>query len=136
FRFCQRVVCNSRAAADSLRAAGLRESKLEVIPNGLPEQAFAECVPAIPPKPGVVRVGMIARMNNAVKNHPALLRAAAKLSEQCPAVEFVLVGDGPLRPGLEELAAELGIGEKVLFAGERQDIPAVLASMDVSVLIS
>ena len=136
FRFCDRVVCNSQAAAASLRAAGLPEHKLEIIPNGLTEQAFAECVPAIPREPGVVRLGMIARMNSAAKNHAAFLRAAAQLLTQCPTVEFVLVGDGPLRPGLEAMAAELGIKEKVLFLGERHDIPAVLASLDVSVLIS
>jgi L-malate glycosyltransferase len=136
FRFCDRVVCNSRAAADTLRAAGLPERKLEIIPNGLTEPAFAECVPAIPRKPGVVRLGMIARMNSAAKNHAAFLRAAAQLLTQCPTVEFVLVGDGPLRPGLEAMAAELGIKEKVLFVGERHDIPAMLASLDVSVLIS
>ena len=136
FQLCNRVVCNSRAAAESLRAVGLPERKLIVIPNGLPEQAFAECVPAIPRKPGIVRLGMIARMNNSVKDYPAFLRAAAKLSGKIPAVEFVLVGDGPLRPGLEKMARELGIEEKVFFAGERHDIPAVLASLDVSVLIS
>lgn len=136
FRFCHRVVCNSLAAAESLRAAGLPEQKLVIIPNGLTEQAFAECVPAIPRQPGVVRFGMIARMNSTVKNHPAFLRAAAQLLGECPGVEFVLVGDGPLRPGLEAMAAELGITEKVLFVGERHDIPALLASLDVSVLVS
>jgi glycosyltransferase involved in cell wall biosynthesis len=79
---------------------------------------------------------MIARMNNAVKNHPAFLRAATTLAKQYPAVEFVLVGDGPFRPSLEQMAAELGIQEKVLFLGERHDIPAILASLDVSVLVS
>jgi L-malate glycosyltransferase len=136
FRFCDRVVCNSRAAADTLRSAGLPERKLEVIPNGLPDEAFAEHVPAIPRKPGIVRLGMIARMNNAVKNHPVFLRAAAKLLKQFPQTEFVLVGDGPLRPELEQMATELGIKDKVLFAGERHDIPAMLASIDVSVLVS
>jgi glycosyltransferase involved in cell wall biosynthesis len=136
FRFCSRVVCNSRAAAVSLLSAGLPEEKLEIIPNGLTEEAFIEYPPAIPRKPGVVRVGMIARMNNTVKNHPAFLRAAAKLSKQYPIIEFVLLGDGPLRPGLEAMAAELGITEKVFFAGERHDISAMLASLDISVLIS
>jgi L-malate glycosyltransferase len=136
FRFCHRVVCNSRAAANSLRDAGLPEQKLAVIPNGLREEAFAACTPAIPHKAGTVRVGMIARMNNSVKNHPAFLKAAAKLSQKFPAVEFLLVGDGPLRPGLEQMAAELGIKGRVIFAGERHDIPEMLASLDVSVLIS
>jgi glycosyltransferase involved in cell wall biosynthesis len=136
FRLCDRVVCNSRAAADRLRSAGLPENKLEIIPNGLAEEAFAECVPAIPRAPGVVRVGMIARMNSAAKNHSAFLTAAAKLLKQYPDAEFLLVGDGPLRAGLEQMAAELGIKDKVLFVGERHDIPAMLASLDVSVLIS
>jgi len=136
FRFCQRVVCNSQAAATSLREAGLPKHKLEIIPNGLTEQAFAKCAPAIPLKDGIVRLGMIARMNSAAKNHAAFLRAAAKLLTQCPTVEFVLVGDGPLRPELESMAAQLGISEKVLFVGERHNIPAMLASLDVSVLIS
>jgi glycosyltransferase involved in cell wall biosynthesis len=136
FRFCQRVVCNSRAAAASLRHAGLPEEKLVVIPNGFPAQAFAETAPAIPRQANVVRVGMIARMNSAAKNHAVFLKAAAKLLKQSPAVEFVLVGDGPLRAGLEKMAAELGITDKVLFAGERHDVPALLASLDISVLIS
>jgi glycosyltransferase involved in cell wall biosynthesis len=133
---CQRVVCNSRAAADSLLAAGLPGDKLEIIPNGLLEEAFAACPPAIARQPGVVRVGVIARMNSTAKNHASFLQAAAQLLRPCPEVEFVLVGDGPLRPGLEKMAAELGIKDKVLFLGERHDIPAVLASLDVSVLIS
>lgn len=136
FRFCSRVVCNSRAAADTLRAAGLPEARIEIIPNGLTNQAFDECAPAIPRQPQVTRVGMIARMNNAVKNHPAFLKAAAKLAAEYSAVEFVLVGDGPFRPQLEQMAAELGIQRKVLFLGERHDIPAILASLDVSVLVS
>jgi L-malate glycosyltransferase len=136
FRFCDRVVCNSKAAAESLQTAGLPARRIEIIPNGLPEQVFATASPAIPKKPGVVRIGMIARMNDAVKNHPAFLRAGAQLAEKFANLELLLVGDGPLRPSLERLAADLGLGDRVIFAGERQDIPAMLASMDVSVLIS
>jgi glycosyltransferase involved in cell wall biosynthesis len=51
-------------------------------------------------------------------------------------VEFVLVGDGPLRPGLERQAELLGLGKHALFLGDRRDIPAILASLDISVLPS
>jgi L-malate glycosyltransferase len=136
FRLCDRVLCNSRAAAERLRKAGLPERKLEVIPNGLPERLFEACEPAIPRRPGVVRIGMIARMNDAVKNHPIFLRAAARVAREWPAAEFLLVGDGPLRPGFETMAADLGIAGKVSFLGERHDIPAILSSLDVSVLTS
>ena len=136
FRLCDRVVCNSRAAAEPLLKARVAADKLVVIPNALPEQAFAPAVPALPRQPDRLRVGMIARMNDSAKNHPAFLRMAAQLAPQFPSVEFVLVGDGPLRGSLEAMTGELGLTGRVLFLGDRADIPAVLASLDVTVLPS
>ena len=136
FRLCDRVVCNSRAAADRLIRQGLPPHKVVIIPNGIPDEAFAKAVPAVPPAPGRVRVGMIARMNDPCKNHSMFLHAAAQLVQRLPAAEFLLVGDGPFRPGLEEMAKRLGLQDRVRFLGERHDIPAVLAAMDVTVLPS
>ncbi len=130
------VVCNSRAAADRLTRAGLPDHKIKVIPNALPQEAFAETAPALPRSESVLRVGMIARMNNPVKNYPVLLDAAARLAAKYSNVEFLLAGDGPLRPELESMAKSLGIERQVRFLGDRSDIPAVLASMDISVLTS
>jgi len=53
-----------------------------------------------------------------------------------PDAEFLLVGDGPLRQQLENEASSLGLGASAIFLGDRQDMPAVVASMDVSVLTS
>jgi L-malate glycosyltransferase len=136
FRWADAVVCNSRAAADSLIAQGLPENKIAVIGNGLPPVAFVETEPAWPRQPGQLRVGMIARMNARSKNHHAFLTAAARIKDRHPEVEFVLVGDGPLREGLEQEAEKLGLGDRVRFAGHRQDIQAVLASLDITVLPS
>jgi len=136
FRLCDRVVCNSQAAADQLVSRRLPAHKAVVIPNGLSNEAFADAEPALPPAPGVLRIGMIARMNYSVKNYPAFLAAAARLAPKYPKLEFLLVGDGPLRPGLEVMARELGLGEKAKFLGDRRDIRALLAAMDISVLTS
>ena len=136
FQLCDRVLCNSRAAARCLREAGVPDRKLVVIPNALPEEAFAGATPALPEIPGVVRVGMIARMNDSAKNHRMFLRIAARLAAKFDAVEFVLVGDGPLRPELQAFAVELGLGDRIRFLGDRHDIPAVLASLNVTVLPS
>jgi glycosyltransferase involved in cell wall biosynthesis len=136
FRLCDRVVCNSLAAAERLIHEGLPQRKVVVIPNALPEESFADVPAALPPNPGVVRVGLIARMNNPVKNQSLFLRAAAKLTRDAPQIEFLLVGDGRLRCDLERLAHELGLGENVRFLGERRDISAVLASIDISVVAS
>jgi len=135
-RWCDSVVCNSRAAADRLMTLGLRENQLAVIGNGLPPEAFAATTPVLPRSPEVLRVGMIARMNTRAKNHHLFLRAAARLRDGFPGVQFVLAGDGPLRQELEREARELGLGNNILFLGDRRDIPAVLASLDITVLPS
>jgi glycosyltransferase involved in cell wall biosynthesis len=136
FRWCDRVVCNSQAAAQRLERVGIISRKLKVIPNALPEAAFANIAPALPALPEGVRVVMVARMNDPAKRHDIFLKAAARVAAQRPKVEFVLVGDGPLRPGLEAMAAKLGLQGRVLFLRDRRDVPAVLASCDVSVLSS
>lgn len=136
FRLCDRVVCNSQAAAESLRVAGMPEKKLAVIGNGLPPEAFCGALPASLENRRKLRVGMIARMSDRSKNHAAFMKMAAKLVPTFPESEFVLVGDGRLRADLEADAKQRGLADHVIFLGERQDIAAVLASLDVSVLTS
>jgi glycosyltransferase involved in cell wall biosynthesis len=136
FGWCDAVVCNSRAAAARLVAQGLAENRIVIIANGVPHSAFAPAVPVLPRQGSRLRVGMIARMNAASKNHLIFLHAAARLRRRFPGAEFVFAGDGPLRAVLEHRAEELGIRDRVLFLGDRRDIRAILASIDVSALPS
>ncbi len=136
FRWSDAVVCNSQAGADRLVADGLAQQKLHVIGNALPDEAFAAVPAALARRPGALRVGMVARMNARYKNHAGFLRIAARIHERFPEVEFVLAGDGPLRSEIELEAKMLGIGDRVSFLGDRRDVSAVLASMDVSLLTS
>jgi len=133
FGWCDAVVCNSQAAADRLIAAGLAPDKIAVIGNALPAEVFDTATAALPKKAGMLRVGMVARMNHHYKNHSGFLRIAAQIHQRIPNTEFLLAGDGPLRGELEREAESLGIGEHVIFLGDRQDMPAVLASIDIAV---
>ena len=136
FRWCDAVVCNSRAGADWLAADGMSRNKLFVIGNALPDETFAPVDAALTRRPGVVRVGMVARMNARYKGHSGFLRIAARIQQRHPEVEFLLTGDGPLRAELEQEAQSLGLGSQAIFLGDRRDVSAVLASMDVAVLTS
>ncbi|MFM9437459.1 sugar transferase (PEP-CTERM/EpsH1 system associated) [Janthinobacterium sp. CG_23.3] len=78
-------------------------------------------------------VGSVGRLV-AVKNHALLLTALAALARRDWVA--VLVGEGPARAALEELARSLGIAGRVRFAGQRDDVAAWLAAMDVYVLSS
>ncbi|MGD0825877.1 MAG: glycosyltransferase [Terriglobales bacterium] len=136
FRWCDAVVCNSHAAAGRLATAGLPREKLAVIGNALPVAAFETATPVLPRRSGTLRVGMVARMNAAYKNHGGFLRIAAEVHKRMPETEFVLVGDGPLRAEIERHAAALGLANRAVFLGDRRDISAVHASLDVAVLTS
>jgi glycosyltransferase involved in cell wall biosynthesis len=136
FRWCDAVVCNSRAGADWLAADGMSRNKLHVIGNALPDEAFATVGAALARRPAVMRVGMVARMNARYKGHSGFLRIAARINQRYPEVEFLLAGDGPLRGELEHEARSMGLGSQVIFLGDRRDVSAVLASMDVAVLTS
>ena len=136
FRMCDRIVCNSRAAAERLIQQGLSARKISIIGNGIPFSAFEEAVPRSHGKFAALRIAMIARMNTESKNHRIFLRAASVLIRQFPNAEFLLAGDGPLRSSLELEAKELGIADRVLFLGDCRDIPAILATADISVLPS
>ena len=129
------VICNSHAAASRLMKQGIAERKIAVIYNGLSASFFSSRPPAFPRSSGAPRIGMIARMNTRVKNHRLFLAAAARLRDQYPHLEFLLAGDGPLRPELEGLAKELNL-DRVRFVGECQDVRGFLASVDISVLPS
>lgn len=70
------------------------------------------------------------------KGHQYLLEAVAMLKDRIPNLKCLLVGTGDLRPELEDQVETLGIGDRVIFTGFREDIPAVTQLLDVSVLPS
>lgn len=67
-----------------------------------------------------------------LKNHAFVLNIAQELLKQNPQTYFLLVGDGPLRPEIENLARQAGIYEHIRFLGLRDDVPRLLlGAMDV-----
>ncbi len=69
------------------------------------------------------------------KAHDVFLRAAPLVIKAVPDAQFLIVGEGPLRPALERLSGELGL-RTCRFAGFREDIPNLLSLMDVFALPS
>jgi glycosyltransferase involved in cell wall biosynthesis len=82
-------------------------------------------------------VGLVARLDP-MKDHPTFLRAAALVRAQRPETRFVCVGGGPTEAlnQLKRLAGELGLGESLIWAGPRTDMPGVYNALDLMVLSS
>ncbi|MFP3869244.1 MAG: glycosyltransferase, partial [Desulfobacteraceae bacterium] len=60
------------------------------------------------------------------KNHLFLLKVIHSLRKKYPNTRCLLVGDGPLRPEVEARAKELGLADRITFAGVRNDVPGLL----------
>ena len=110
------------------------------LPNFLEERAFSH-VPVevrsarrrswgVPQ--GAFVIGTVARLAP-VKNHALVLRALQRLDED---VHLVLIGEGPSRRALEELAKELHVDRRVHFTGQLVETENLHQFFDVSVLCS
>lgn len=65
------------------------------------------------------------------KNHKFIVRIFAEVVKVKPDAFLLFVGDGDLRKETEELTVDLGIRNRVIFAGMRTDVNRVLQAMDV-----
>lgn len=80
---------------------------------------------------GAIVVGHVGRMAPQ-KNHLFLIDVFAEVKKREPRAHLLLVGDGPLRPTIEQRVKACGLGDSVTFAGLRPDVPRLmLAAMDV-----
>ena len=73
---------------------------------------------------------------HAAKGYPVLLKAFSRLVAEYPTARLIIVGDGPAAGALDELSRNLGISDRVCFAGERTDIADLLSAADSLVLSS
>ncbi len=64
------------------------------------------------------------------------IEAAKQASSRDPRLRFFIAGDGPLRPAAEQVIAAAGLQDKVRLLGWRQDVPELLAAMDLFLLTS
>lgn len=132
------AVAVSESVAAQLRRAEVAPDRIAIISNGIDVARFREARPTLGEGIGKgdrLVVGMVGRLVRE-KGAEYLLRAAREVLPLHPDTLFVLVGEGPARAEFEQMAHELRIEGRVIFAGQRQDMPGVYASMDVLVLPS
>lgn len=142
--FADLIICNSDAGRAYHVGQGYSSDRTIVIPNGIDLHHFrpdAEARRQIRAEWGIDTahrlVGLIARLD-VMKDHPTFLHAAARVSAERDDVRFVCLGDGPphYRDSLAALAASLGLSERLIWGGARNDIWRVYNALDVAVCSS
>lgn len=116
--------------------------KVRLIWNGAPLEEFAAHAGdreatrrALGFEDGQLVFGIVGRLSEQ-KGHRFLLEAAAQVFARAPEARLLVVGDGDRMDALRQQAGALGIAERVVFAGHRTDIPALLAAIDVFCIAS
>ena len=79
---------------------------------------------------GRLVIGHVGRFNEQ-KNHGFLLEAGKLDHDRNPRAALLRVGEGPLQLEMAQKAVDLGIAEDVIMTGNRNDVPELLAAMDV-----
>lgn len=123
--------------ADHVRARGVPDSRIQVIPNGINRAHFAQAPSQDEAK---ARLGLQGRLvlgfTGFVRDWHGVDRVVDWMaSPQAPDhTHLLVVGDGPVRESLEQQAQRLGLADRVSFTGviHRDQVPAHVAAFDVA----
>ena len=115
FDRCDLILALGHIMRKHLVALGCDSAKIQIHPLGVDTRKFkfnAQCVP----DDGTVRVITVAR-HTEKKGLEYAIRAIARIASKMPNIEYQIVGDGPLRPRLEQLINQSNMRDKIKLAG-------------------
>lgn len=141
-RWQDRIICVSNQVRDNYAGiTGINSGKIRTIYNGVEVEKFQGPFDReakrkeLGLEPQDKAVGLVARMVPQ-KAPEDLLLAAPAIVKAIPRMKFLFIGDGDLEASLKQKARELGLESAVKVLGRRNDIPELLAALDLSVLTS
>ena len=138
-RLSHTTVCVSNSVADYVRTSShVPAQRLRIIPNGVDYERFATAQPLDPTTLGLdpnKRTILFVGRLDPVKCVRDLLIAAVEIN-RTQNVQLLIVGDGPQRQPLEQLAQHLGISADTHFLGPRRDVERILKTADLFILPS
>jgi glycosyltransferase involved in cell wall biosynthesis len=134
----QHIAAVSEQVRRKLVQFAIPEAKITVIPNGIAIEPFRTARPTLRDEFNLgarTVIGVVGRLSSE-KGHRFLLHAAQQLTAGFPDVAFLFVGAGPEQAALESLTRELNLADRIFFAGFRDHMPDVYASIDILALPS
>lgn len=142
FSLFSKVIANSGATAARFDGFPGAESKVIVIHNAVDTRAFKPGPPDEEPRrrfgagPDDLLIGIAGRIHD-WKGHEHFIAAAGKLAAAGRKnLRFVIVGEGPYLEECRKFASASPAAGWIHFAGRRDDMPAVMNSLDILVLAS
>lgn len=135
------IVAVSRPIVREMRLLGISRRKLYYIPNGIDIDEQEESIPAEAVKRRYrlpedhTLIAMVSSLTPE-KDHVTAIQAFARLAPTCPETTLVIVGDGPERNRLEQLAGQPGLKERIIFTGRQDRVQEILSAIDIFLMTS
>ena len=137
YKKCDRMfACSDLAAEAVFGKKRYEENRVTILPNAVDTKEFLpneEERTRIRKQYGLEDkfvVGHVGRFHYA-KNHEFILRIFAEVIKEKKNAMLMLLGDGPLKTEMEQLSEQLGIAEKVIFAGNQTPVAPFYQAFDV-----
>jgi len=141
-RFTNRIIAVSKTDIHKGLAHKIcGEEKFSLIYNGIDLEKFRpvavdrQALSELGLNPDHKIVGMIGRLDKQ-KNPLDFIKAASIVAKAYEEVQFLIVGDGPLRPDCERLIRELELDDKFILLGFRDDVARILPTMTIVAMSS
>ena len=144
-RFCDRIIVVSEGIKDELIKGGIRKSRITVIQNAIENRENYDPSLFSAHRKKMRRllnigdseflVGYVGRLSEE-KGLRYLIEAREGIGPNGKPFKIVLIGEGPYRKGLEDLAKRKGLEMEVIFAGFHLDVEEWFAALDIFVLPS
>lgn len=136
-RGADKIAVVSEAVGRDVINAGVPDAKVELIHNGVDLEKFDRALnaaehPNLEFAEDEFIIGNIANLWTR-KGHADLIRALPRILAHIPRARLVIVGEGVERLNLEKLCAELGVADKVRFAGFQREVAPLLKRFDLYV---
>jgi glycosyltransferase involved in cell wall biosynthesis len=126
------IITTGEEIRNNMIKAGVPAEKIVSIPTGIDIDRFDPAkVHTIFCRQGF-SVGMIGVLRS-WKGHQFLIEAIPSILERIPDAIFYIVGDGPQRPHLDKIIAESPFKRRIVLTGHREDVPEIMASLDIIV---
>lgn len=130
----QGLACSQRAASALYGPNWPQDSRWQVLYYGLDLDAFHLPMDGVAlrttlgvPQDALV-IGHVGRFVEQ-KNHRFLLEIMAKVIQKKPNAYLVLIGDGPLKPAMEQYGVQLGLQNHIRYLGLRNDVPQLMRGL-------
>ncbi len=128
--FISEYICVSQQIQDWLNTVIRVSSPVNLIYNGVDTDEY--CPGIIKDKQNRFHVGIVGRLDP-IKDHACLIRAFQSIQDKIPEAQLSIIGDGAERSCLETMANG---DSRIIFWGDRPDVPELLKTLDVFVLSS